>query len=351
MKAISIGSIGAIARFRAVRAGVASLLLAGGAVLVPALAQAQSANWNDVVAAARKEGRVVLYGAAAPDALQRVAAGFKKAHPEIAVEWQRGSSGPLLTKIDQERGAKADGADVFMSTETAWYLARQREGNLLRVTGPALATWPARYVTQGSIVSASLQYFVIGYNKSQVQTPPKGYADLLRPEFKGKVGTSTLASTLVVAWYDWLEKSQGGDYLVKLGAQNPKMYVGPPPVAQAVASGEIAVGAFVNQQTLQTLIDKGAPVGMVVPSPALAYPYQMAALGWSKRPNAALVLVDYLMTRDGQTVLNGMDGSPSPLADIPGAAKVPENVVFWDSDQYPGDVVAKYRDHWSRVSK
>lgn len=180
MKAISIGSSGAIGRFRAVRAGVASLLLAGGAVLAPALAQAQSSQWNDIVAAARKEGRVVIYGAAAPDALQRVAAGFKKAHPDIAIEWQRGSSGPLLTKIDQERGAKADGADVFMSTETAWYLARQREGNLLRVA-------------------------------------------------------------------------------------------------------------------------------------ALAYPYQMA--------------------------------------DIPGAAKVPENVVFWDSDQYPGDVVAKYRDHWSRVFK
>jgi iron(III) transport system substrate-binding protein len=313
----------------------------------PALAQ--SGNWNDVVAAAKKEGRVVIYGAAAPETMQRVAAGFRKAYPDIAIEAQRGSSGPMLTKVDQERNTNADGADVFLSTETSWYLARLREGKLIKPSGPALATWPARYISQGTIVSASLQYFVIGYNKTQVPVPPKGYADLLRPEFKGKIGTSNLASTLVIAWYDWLEKSQGGDYLVKLRAQNPKIYVGPPPVAQATASGEVAIGAFVNQQTLQTLIDKGAPVGMVVPSPALAYPYQLSALGWSKRPNAALVLVDYLMTRDGQTVLNGQDGAPSPLADIPGSPKVPDNVVFWDSEQYPAEVANKYRDHWSRV--
>ncbi len=319
------------------------------ALALPLAVLAQSANWSDVVAAAKKEGKVAFYGAAAPDALQRVAAGFKKAYPDIAIEWQRGSSGPMLTKIDQERAANADGADVFLSTETSWYLARLREGKLLKPAGPALAGWPARYLTQGTIVSASLQYFVLAYNKTQVPTPPKGYADLLRPEFRGKIGTSNLASTLVVAWYDWLEKSQGGDYLAKLRAQNPKIYVGPPPVAQAVASGEVAIGAFVNQQTLQTLIDKGAPVGMVIPSPALAYPYQLAALGWSKHPNAALVLMDYLMTRDGQTVLNGQDGAPSPLADIPGSPKVPDNVVFWDSEQYPADVANKYRDHWTRV--
>lgn len=342
---MSIAKIPARRRTLALAAWMAIAAVA----LSPGIALAQSPAWADVVAAAKKEGKVAFYGAAAPDALQRVAAGFKKAYPDIAVEWQRGSSGPLVAKIDQERGANADGADVFLSTETAWYLGRLREGRLLKPAGPALAGWPARYLTQGVVVSASLQYFVIAYNKNLVPTPPRGYADLLRPEFKGRIGTSNLASTLVIAWYDWLEKSQGGDYLAKLRAQGPKIYVGPPPVAQAVASGEVAVGAFVNQQTLQTMIMAGAPIAMVTPSPALAYPYQLAALGWSKRPNAALVLVDYLMTRDGQTVLNGMDGSPSPLADIPGAAKVPDNVVFWDPDQYPAEVAAKYRDYWSRT--
>ena len=65
----------------------AAMALTAMAPMAPALAQ--SANWNDVVAAAKKEGRVVIYGAAAPETMQRVAAGFRKAYPDIAIEAQQ----------------------------------------------------------------------------------------------------------------------------------------------------------------------------------------------------------------------------------------------------------------------
>ena len=331
------------------RRTAASLFAAG--LLAAGSASAQPApTWDRILDAARKEGKVVLYTNTVPPVSQRIAADFAKAYPDIKIEFTRLVGAQMNTTLTQERQSAVDGGDVVLTNETLWLEDRARENALLPVSAlPAFKGWPARHIIGNTIPTLSLEPFAMLYNKQLVKTPITGYQDLLRPEFKGRIGTSNLASTLVIAWYDWLEKSQGGDYLAKLRAQGPKIYVGPPPVAQAVASGEVAVGAFVNQQTLQTMIMAGAPIAMVTPSPALAYPYQLAALGWSKRPNAALVLVDYLMTRDGQTVLNGMDGSPSPLADIPGAAKVPDNVVFWDPDQYPAEVAAKYRDYWSRT--
>jgi ABC-type Fe3+ transport system substrate-binding protein len=58
------------------------------------------------------------------------------------------------------------------------------------------------------------------------------YPDLCKPEYKGKVGISTLASSFLVGWYDWLEKNQGPDYLAKLKLQDPKIYVGSAPAGQ-----------------------------------------------------------------------------------------------------------------------
>ena len=77
-----------------------------------ASAQQGDAAWAAVVAAAKKEGRVNYYSAANPAPLARMVDGFKKAYPDIAIDFQRIPSGPLLTKIDQDRASNPEGAAV-----------------------------------------------------------------------------------------------------------------------------------------------------------------------------------------------------------------------------------------------
>ena len=67
--------------------------------MVPAVAMAQAANWDAVVAAAKKEGRVQFYGSTPVQAGQRVLAGFRKAYPDIAIDYTRLSSGEMMTRI------------------------------------------------------------------------------------------------------------------------------------------------------------------------------------------------------------------------------------------------------------
>ena len=55
---------------------LAALLLFGAGA---AHAQAPSEDWGRIVAAAKKEGRVVLYSGASPTVTQRLVSGFKKA--------------------------------------------------------------------------------------------------------------------------------------------------------------------------------------------------------------------------------------------------------------------------------
>jgi iron(III) transport system substrate-binding protein len=280
----------------------------------------------------------------------RVAAGFRKLYPDIAVEVVRGPSGEILAKVDQERAAGIDGADLFLSTEVSWFTDRAREGKLLKPAGPAAKSWPAPYLQDGAVAIVGSDPFVIVYNKKLVPNPPKSYAELLRPEYKGRLGTTELASTVLVAWYDWLEKTQGADFLARLKAQGPRLYNGSTPLAQSVASGEIAVSVFGVPTAIIPVIEQGAPIGYVVPSPGMGNLYAVAALSWSKRPNAALVLADYIMSQDGQGLWHGRGESASPLAGVAGAIPL-ASITPYDPAKYPAAVVAKYREYWSKIFK
>lgn len=340
---------------------VVNWALAAGAGLAialspPALSQTPGkppgagASWNAVLDAARKEGQVTLYSALTNPEIERIAAGFRKAYPDIRIEFLRGPSGEQLTKVEQERASGVDGADVLISTELAWFIDRAKEGRLLKPVGPALAAWQPKYIHQGTAITIGYQPVVIPYNKNLVPVPPKSYLDLLKPEFKGKLGTTELASTFLVAWYEWLEKNNGQDFLKKLRAQNPRLYVGATPTAQAIASGEIGVSAFGNTSATKAMMDKGAPVDFVVPSPALGVEWMMGALGWSKRPNAALVLAEYVLSRDGQGVWHSRGETASPLPNIPGSLDA-SGVSSYDPAAYTPEVVKKYRDYWSAIFK
>ena len=201
----------------------AAMLAAAGASLctllvAPTTAFAQSAPagsdaWSNVVAAARKEGKIVLYSAAANPLLARLKSGFEAANPGITLEFSRYSTGELLTKLAQERETGADGADVMIATDIAWAEERLKEGSVKAPVGPAAKAWPAKYLVGGAIPVLSLEPIVIAYNTSIVKVPINSYQDLLKPELKGKLGTLDLSATSIIAFYDWLEKTQGPDYL------------------------------------------------------------------------------------------------------------------------------------------
>ncbi len=70
----------------------------------------QPAEWTKVLAAAKKEGKVVFY--IAQPVLDRIGPAFRKAYPEIELEAQRGVSAALLGKVEQERDSGADGDDL-----------------------------------------------------------------------------------------------------------------------------------------------------------------------------------------------------------------------------------------------
>lgn len=195
----------------------------------------------------------------------------------------------------------------------------------------------------------ALEPITITYNTKLVKTPPAGYLDLLKPEYKGKVGLLDIqASTLVVAFYDWLGKAYGADYLARLAANQPSVYLSVPNAAQSVASGELEIANFVNTANGKPLLDQGAPIKMVFPSPGFGTRYVGMALGWSKRPNAAQVFMNYAMSRRGQTAWTGNGDGASALPNIPGSLDG-RSLVLYDPAPYTPEVVKAQIAKWNQM--
>lgn len=311
------------------------------------------AAWAKIVEAAKKEGKVVYYAGMAPAPLERLMAGFKKLYPEITVESSIQSSGEQLTRVQQERAAKIEGADLWSTVDQniPFFITLAKENALLKPVGPAMKEWPAKSLIEGAIPNIGIEPRVLAWNTNLVKNGPKTWLDVLNPDFKGKIGTIDSSATAYIAFYDFIETAtKTPDYLEKLRTQNPKLYASAIPLGQAVASGEVAVSVFNVPSILSALIAKGAPVAFSVPVPNLGTYYVAAAFNWGKHPNAALVLLDYLMSRDGQTAWHGNGDSASVLPDIKGAVMA-EGMVASDGARYTNEFVTNYRNRFLNIYK
>lgn len=305
-------------------------------------------EWQSIVEAAQDEGRVVLYGAPVPAIMERMSTAFTEAYPEIELEYLRGASGELISKIDQELATGVDGADVVVITELGWFSQLAEDGNLVEPQGSNADAWPTEYARDGGLTRVlTMEAAVIPYNTDLVSTPPTDYVDLLDAEYAGKIVTTDVVSTFLTAWYGWLEETRGDDFLPGLAAQDPSLVVGTPPAVQAVAAGEYAVSAWSNISGAKAVMDEGAPLDFVLPNPAIGIPFPGGVLTNAKRPNAAIVFFDWLMGPEGQQALTGDGWGASPIG-VEGSLDI-SVIEPWDPAEWPEEAVNDFNARWQEI--
>jgi len=239
---------------------------------------------------------------------------------------------------------------VLLTPAMQYLQQRIDENTVLPLAGPEARVWPAKaYVGNAIPIMALEPLGPIVYNINAVKVPPTGYPDLLKPEFKGRLSVSgPQGSQAVTAWYDWLERSQGSDFLAKLAAQNPRVFAGAIPNTQAAASGEVAATAFSNFGVANGLIAQGAPIKVVIPKASLGFVSSAIAVKWSKRPNAAQVFIDYLLSRRAQAVWHAQGTSASALPGIPGSMDFAA-ITAYDHTKYTQAFLNAYIGKWNSV--
>lgn len=99
-----------------------------------------------------------------------------------------------------------------------------------------------------------------------------------------------------------------------------------------------------------SLIAQGAPLKVVQPNPAFASVDVLAALAHSRRPNAALVFLDYMMSRRGQGAWNGSGETASVLPGVPGSLDA-RTMQPWDVFRYTPEFQRDYKLKFDKLFK
>lgn len=307
-----------------------------------------AAEWSRIVADAKKEGMAVIYTTTPPATHDRIKEDFEKVYPEIKLNVIRVIGAQINIRVDQERAAGNIDGDAIITSELVWSAEAVKRGVLRVPVGPNAQAWPESALRQGAVPLLGVNPFVLVYNTNLVKNPPTSYQDLLRPEFKGKIGSTALVGDLNVGWYDWMEKTQGEGFLAKLAAQNIKTYPGAVAPTQGVAAGELWINMWTVTAVTNPLIASGAPIKTVVVNPSYGAAYGGGVVAGSKRPNAALVFMDYMMSVRGQTQMAWKGEMASALPNVPGSLDI-RSVVLHDDDKYTPAVVNAFKVKWNAL--
>ena len=90
----------------------------------------------------------------------------------------------------------------------------------------------------------------------------------------------------------------------------PDMRLGHALLAQLIAAGEIQVGLTVYSGNADSIKKRGGPIDWVAVEPIVGRPQAVAVARNAPHPNAALLFADFMLSPEGQKLLNELDRNP-----------------------------------------
>src|SRR5258706_3215601 len=289
-------------------------ILAAVLAVRPRLAAAQSTTVESIAnywggdrqamleAGARAERGLLLYTTGTQ--IEPLIQGFERKYPYLKVTVQRGTQADIASRALAEYRVGYRKLDMFELSSEGLILIR--DANILQPfrspQGAAFddaAIEPARHWV---VVGES--YTGIGINTKAIPAAraPKTYDDLLAPEWRGRMamsGSISTASNFVAT----LVLTRGEDFVRKLGEQNIRIY---PVTARALANlmiaGAVTLSPTIYNSHVEASAAKGAPLAWVAPGPGPVTDTAVALARGAPSPHASMLLIDYLMSQEGQRI-------------------------------------------------
>jgi iron(III) transport system substrate-binding protein len=303
------------------------------------------------VDAAKKEGKIVVYGAVVPQAMDGLHQAFKKKYG-IDVDYWRGSSTQVSERALTEWRAGKPGFDIAEGNRGV-QLIMKSEGLFQKFVPPSSEKFPAQFKEKDGLITPwRVLPISILYNTELVKAAdlPKTFDDLLNPKWTGKISIPDPTRHTTTAQFLWnLEKFKGDkwlDYVKALAKQKPILVESLAPVTTTIIKGEAAVGITYIKYIKQY---KG-PVNYVPMDKYLTDPNYLSLSAKSTHPNAAKLYIDFACSPEGQKEI-AEDGefvlAPGVYPPIKDADKVAPRMVFMDNpseDEFKKLMSVTFRD-------
>jgi iron(III) transport system substrate-binding protein len=325
------------------------------------------AEWDRTVRAAELEGQVTVsiggYGAIIDSGA------FQKAYPKIKVTSITGAGTDLTARITAERRAGKYLVDVYNGGGNSLYQILYR-GKMLDPIKAALILPEVTDATKWwegkqKYADKEGQYILVyegnvaagagaGYNNSQLLDPReyKSYWDFLTPKLKGKIISIDIRKVrgAGIPWqFLYYHPDLGPKFLRRLfGEMDVTMVADLRQAVDWLAAGKYSLCLPIQGGTIYKAKNQGLPVDQFE-----AYHFKegvnlssafgsLALLNRAPHPNAAKVFINWLLSREGQTLFQKVISQPGdarnsrridvPKDHIPSDEQRRDNMSYFDTD-------------------
>ncbi len=305
-------------------------------------------KWDKTVADARKEGEVLVYGNVIPATREALIKGFnEKFGIPLDVLILIGPEG--ASKLNAEYRAGIHRVDVLIGGPTIPLTMLKPEGNVASMEPllilPEVKDPKAWADGQIPFMDKETQAlgFIRGYQPGVVRNTElvkqgeiTSYKDLLKPPWKGKiilfdptiVGSGSAGLTSLVSFWG---HNGALDYVRGLANQDIVVTRDYRLQVEQVSRGKYALALWARAENTIEFLDLGAPIAPVKLTEAGVVTPGASGVSVAKipaHPNGAAVFLNWLLSRDGQTLYSRTLNQPSFRADVPAPAGLrPEALV------------------------
>ena len=297
---------------------------------------------------ARREGEVMLYTSLVPEDLTPLSAAFEKRYGVKLKTWRANSEKVLQRAVTEMRAGRSD-ADV-VETNGPQMESLYREQGLQPLRSAHLKDlMPQALRPHGHWVGTRINMFVQSYNTRLVKKEelPKSYSDLTHPRWKGRLGIEAEDED----WFAMVVKEMGEEVGLRTFREIARVNGfsvrrGHTLLAGLVASGEIPLAITTYSHGAEKMKQRGAPVEWFAITPAIGRANGIGIARTAPHPHAAALFVDFLLSPEGQAILQKGGYVPANLRVADRAQKLPlkfvDPAVILDED-------AKWKKLWAEI--
>jgi len=316
--------------------GIAVFILSALALPVGAQEKGWEQEWNKTLAAAKKEGKVVLVGSPDPVVRKDLTEKFQERFG-ITLEYLGVRSGEAVGRVRTERRARVYTVDAWMGgtitlatvhyaekwldpLQPALLLPEVLDGSKWKMGKPWFMDPEEKYVLRLINYASSM----VSLNTKFVKPEEiKSVNDLLHPKWKGKLSAfnpTIQGSGANIAAY--LYANLGDDFLKKIYVdQQPAISRDFRQMADWLARGSHPLALSMREEEVERLRREGLPIITIydlqgIPSRSVAGIGNVALMNHARHPNAARVFANWIASKEGIETYSRAYGTPTLRTDV-----------------------------------
>lgn len=327
--------------------------------------EAWEIEWQKTNENARKEGKVVIYGVPGVDVREALVGDFQKAYPGISVEYIGIPGGEVSPKILNERKAGIYLPDMQIGGTGAIVgiledASQPLEPLLILPEVKNPKNWQGGKLEFADkngkvnlVMSSYLSSFILYNTKLLVSEKAKALSlwDITKPEWKSKIlvqDPRIPGSGAALGAFLYYNSQLGPDFIKALAKNDALLIRDARQMVEWVSSAKYPIGLAPNTQIVLEFTKLGAPVDIeyqVKEGGYIAAGFgSVIVMDRAPHQNAAKIYLNWLLSKEGQTVFSKVMNYASRRIDVPTDFLAPgvvpnQGVKYYET--YSADAIEK----------